>query len=87
MSITGAADDEGGTPTKVGVAISDVVTGMLGAVSVLAALLGRPAAGGQRVDVSLLGSTLAALVNQAQNAFVGGEAPGRRGNAHPNIVP
>ncbi len=94
MSITGAPDDEGGQPTKVGVAISDVVTGMLGAVSILAALVGReragaavPAAGGQRIDISLLGATLASLVNQAQNAFVTGTAPGRLGNAHPNIVP
>ncbi len=96
MSITGAADADGGHPTKVGVAISDVVTGMLGAVSVLAALVGRigvvaPSAGGrrggQRIDVSLLGATLATLVNQAQNAFATGVAPGRRGNAHPNIVP
>ena len=92
MSITGHADADGGGPTKVGVAISDVVSGMLGAVSVLAALVGRERAGsaggsGQRIDVSLLGSTLASLVNQAQNAFVSGAAPGRRGNAHPNIVP
>jgi crotonobetainyl-CoA:carnitine CoA-transferase CaiB-like acyl-CoA transferase len=102
MSITGAADADGGSPTKVGVAISDVTTGMLGAVSVLAALLARAGtsgagtsdlagdavvAGGQRIDISLLGSTLASLVNQAQNAFVTGVAPGRRGNAHPNIVP
>ena len=93
MSITGAPDDAGGTPTKVGVAISDVVTGMLGAVSILAALLGRertdiPGTGrGQRIDVSLLGATLASLVNQAQNAFVTGRSPGRLGNAHPNIVP
>ena len=93
MSITGAPDDEGGGPTKVGVAISDVVSGMLGAVSVLAALVGRerddgPTPGrGQRIDVSLLGATLASLVNQAQNAFAGDVAPGRLGNAHPNIVP
>ena len=91
MSITGAADADGGEPTKVGVAITDVVSGMLGAVSVLAALVGRerggPGAAGQRIDVSLLGATLASLVNQAQNAFVGGAAPGRQGNAHPNIVP
>ncbi len=109
MSITGDADEDGGRPTKVGVAISDVVTGMLGAVSVLAALVGRgrgdvgkelmsgaaepPSAGaavgsgGQRIDISLLGATLASLVNQAQNAFVTSEAPGRMGNAHPNIVP
>ena len=96
MSITGASDDEGGGATKVGVAISDVVTGMLGAVAVLAGLIGRGSAAagsgprvitGQRIDVSLLGATLAALVNQAQNAFVTGAAPVRRGNAHPNIVP
>jgi glutaryl-CoA transferase len=95
MSITGAPDDEGGAPMKVGVAISDVVTGMLGAVSVLAALLTRERAGsatmagglGQRIDVSLLGATLASLVNQAQNAFATGDAPERLGNAHPNIVP
>ena len=96
MSITGAPDAEGGRPVKVGVAISDVVTGLFGAVSVLAALVGRerpggtgPGAGpgGQRIDVSLLESTLAILVNQAQNAFVSGVAPGRLGNAHPNIVP
>lgn len=84
MSITGAPD---GPPAKVGVAISDVATGLFGAVSVLAGLLARPRAGGQRVDVSLLQSTLAILVNQAQNAFVTGRSPGRRGNAHPNIVP
>jgi crotonobetainyl-CoA:carnitine CoA-transferase CaiB-like acyl-CoA transferase len=107
MSITGAPDDEGGRPTKVGVAISDVVTGLFGAVAVLAGLLGRergaaresvdagaaresvgpgPALG-QRIDVSLLESTLAVLVNQAQNAFTSGLAPGRLGNAHPNLVP
>ncbi len=90
MSITGATDAEGGRPTKVGVAISDVVTGLFGAVSILGALVGRAApvgARGQRIDVSLLESTLAALVNQAQNAFVTGRAPGRLGNAHPTIVP
>jgi crotonobetainyl-CoA:carnitine CoA-transferase CaiB-like acyl-CoA transferase len=88
MSITGEPDADGGRPTKVGVAISDVVTGLNGAVAILAALLGRVRAGvpGQRIDLSLLGSTLAALVNQAQNAFAG-ETPGRLGNAHPNIVP
>jgi crotonobetainyl-CoA:carnitine CoA-transferase CaiB-like acyl-CoA transferase len=90
MSITGASDEDGGGPTKVGVAIADVIAGLQGAVAVLAALAARGASAagaGQRVDVSLLGSTLAILVNQAQNAFVGGEAPGRLGNAHPNIVP
>ena len=93
MSITGAADADGGSPTKVGVAISDVMTGTLGAVSVLASLVARERAAsprpglGQRIDVSLLAATLSALVNQAQNAFVSGSAPVRRGNAHPNIVP
>jgi crotonobetainyl-CoA:carnitine CoA-transferase CaiB-like acyl-CoA transferase len=89
MSITGDPDADGGRPTKVGVAISDVVSGLFGTVSVLAGLLARErrAAGGQRIDVSLLESTLAVLVNQAQNAFVGGRAPGRLGNAHPNLVP
>jgi crotonobetainyl-CoA:carnitine CoA-transferase CaiB-like acyl-CoA transferase len=93
MSITGPRDDDGGGPTKVGVAISDILTGMLSAVGVLGALAGRErddgatAGRGQRVDISLLGSTLASLVNQAQNAFVSGVAPARLGNAHPNIVP
>ena len=87
MSITGEPD---GRPMKVGVAISDVVSGLLGAVSVLAALLGRErtaSQAGQRVDVSLLQSTLAMLVNQAQSALVTGTQPVRRGNAHPSIVP
>jgi crotonobetainyl-CoA:carnitine CoA-transferase CaiB-like acyl-CoA transferase len=88
MSITGGRDVDGGGATKVGVAISDVVTGLNAAIAILAALLGRErgTARGQRVDLSLLGSTLAALVNQAQNAFAG-EVPGRLGNEHPNIVP
>jgi len=84
MSVTGFDDADGGQPTKVGVAISDIVTGLLGTVGVLAALRSGQ---GQRIDVSLLESTLATLINQAQNAFVSGEAPTRRGNAHPNIVP
>jgi crotonobetainyl-CoA:carnitine CoA-transferase CaiB-like acyl-CoA transferase len=92
MSITGEPD---GRPLKVGVAISDVVTGMFGAVAILAELVGREPAGaagerlvsGTRIDVSLLESTLAILVNQAQGAFATGRAPARRGNAHPSIVP
>ncbi len=93
MSITGFPDADGGGPTKVGVAISDLTTGMLGAVGILAALSGRdrpgsPASGrGQRIDISLLETTLSWLANQAQNYFVSGDAPDRLGNAHPNIVP
>ena len=93
MSITGQPDETGGEPTKVGVAISDLTTGMLGAVAVLAALVGRerggsPAAGrGQRVDLSLFESTIAWLANQAQSYLLTGQAPGRRGNRHPSIVP
>ena len=99
MSITGFADAEGGAPTKVGVAIADIVTGLHGTISILAALAGRdradPAGGGdppsahrgQRIDVSILEGALSLLVNQAQNAFATGVAPRRRGNAHPNIVP
>lgn len=93
MSITGAPDAAGGRPTKVGVAISDLTTGMLGAVATLAALAGReraasPAAGrGQRIDISLFEATLSWLANQAANLLVGGMVPGRLGNAHPNITP
>jgi len=80
MSITGFADGEGGASTKVGVAIADLVTGLHGAVAVLAAIAGReragsPAAGrGQRIDVSILEAALSILVNQAQNAFATGVA-------------
>jgi crotonobetainyl-CoA:carnitine CoA-transferase CaiB-like acyl-CoA transferase len=91
MSITGAADGQPGAgPMKIGVALSDVLTGLNGAVAILAALVARQREDdgvGQRIDLNLLASSLAALVNQAQNAFVGGEAPVRLGNAHPNIVP
>jgi crotonobetainyl-CoA:carnitine CoA-transferase CaiB-like acyl-CoA transferase len=87
MSITGEPEADGGRSVKVGVAISDIVTGLYATIGILAALIARTDADGQRVDTSLLGSTLAILVNQAQNAFVTGRAPGRLGNAHPNIVP
>jgi crotonobetainyl-CoA:carnitine CoA-transferase CaiB-like acyl-CoA transferase len=84
MSVTGYSNEDGGGPTKIGVAISDIVTGLLGTIGVLAALRSGV---GQRVDISLLEATLATLINQAQNAFVTGEQPSRRGNGHPNIVP
>jgi len=85
MSITG---DAGGEPMKVGVAIVDVTAGLFAVNGILAALHARRETGrGQRVDVSLLESALAWLVNVGQNYLVSGQPPGRYGNAHPNIVP
>lgn len=85
MSITGEPD---GAPMKVGVAISDVITGLYAAVSVLAGLHRRQRDGAATAfDLALLDCTLASLVNVAQGALVTGRAPRRYGNAHPNIVP
>jgi crotonobetainyl-CoA:carnitine CoA-transferase CaiB-like acyl-CoA transferase len=81
MSITGPHD---GQPFKAGVAVVDVLTGLHAAAGVLAALHGGQ---GARIEVPLLDSGLAALVNVAQNALVTGIEPQRFGNAHPNIVP
>jgi crotonobetainyl-CoA:carnitine CoA-transferase CaiB-like acyl-CoA transferase len=85
MSVTGAAD---GPPTKVGVALVDVIAGLFAVVAILAALRERESSGlGQRVEVSLLGSLLAALVNQASGFLGAGEIPARMGNRHPSIAP
>ncbi|MBK5259024.1 MAG: CoA transferase [Thermoanaerobaculia bacterium] len=85
MSITGRSDGE---PSKVGVALSDVLTAHYAASAIGAALYGREKNGkGQRIEVSLFASTLASLVNVAQNALVTGKEAGRFGNAHPSIVP
>jgi crotonobetainyl-CoA:carnitine CoA-transferase CaiB-like acyl-CoA transferase len=85
MSITG---HPGGEPTKVGVALLDVICGLYAANAIQAALVGRAATGrGCRVTVSLFDASVAALVNQAANHLLGGLVPGRMGNAHPNIVP
>lgn len=85
MSITG---DPAGEPQKVGVALSDIMTGLYGAIGTLAALAERERSGlGQHVDVALLDVTLAALANQAANWVVGGLNPHRVGNAHLSIVP
>ncbi len=88
MSITGAAQEEGGEPQKVGVAIADIMCGMYAATAILAALHERSASGqGQLIEVPLYDSQVAWLANQAMNYLVGGKIPGRLGTAHPNIVP
>ncbi|MEA2492379.1 MAG: hypothetical protein QOJ29_290, partial [Thermoleophilaceae bacterium] len=79
MNVTGDAE-----PTKVGVAIVDVLTGVHAAVAILAALQGG---GPRRVEVSLIDTALASLVNVVSGALVTGSEPGRYGNAHPHIVP
>ncbi len=88
MSITGAPDCEGGSPQKVGVAVSDIMAGMYAATAILAALQQRSQTGlGQHIDLSLYDSQVAWLANQAMNFLIGGETPLRRGTAHPNLVP
>jgi crotonobetainyl-CoA:carnitine CoA-transferase CaiB-like acyl-CoA transferase len=85
MSITGPPDGE---PTKVGVALVDVLTGLYAFGGVLAALRERDRTGrGQRVEVSLLGSALASLVNQASSYLCTGRPPRAMGNRHPSITP
>ena len=81
MSVTGAAE---GPPYKVGVALVDVLAGLHAAAGILAGLHGGE---GARIEVPLLDSALAGMVNVAQNALVTGAEPARYGNAHPNIVP
>lgn len=89
MSITGEPDEvPGARPEKVGVAISDLMTGMYGVVGILSALHHRNTTGeGQHIDMSLLDSTVAMLANQNMNYLIGDQVPTRLGNAHPNIVP
>lgn len=85
MALTGEPD---GAPMKVGVGIADVVCGLYAANAVQAALLARETTGrGQHIDLSLVDSTLAWLINEGVNARVSGQEPVRRGNAHPNIAP
>lgn len=89
MSVTGEKDGEPGAgPQKVGVALTDIMTGLYATVGILAALAEREKSGlGQQVDLALLDVTAATLANQATNVLVGEQLPTRLGNAHPNIVP
>ena len=85
MSITGEAD---GPPYRLGVAISDIVTGMFAAQGITLALLARERTGqGQLVDISMLDATAALLTYQAAIYFATGKPPVRMGNRHPTIVP
>ena len=85
MSVTGEPD---GQPMKVGVALSDVMTGLYAANAIQAALIHQLRSGkGQYIDLALLDVQVATLANQAMNYLASGENPKRLGNAHPNIVP
>ncbi len=85
MSITGTPEGE---PVKVGVAIIDLVAGLMLGKAITAALFAREKIGvGQRIDTSLLEAEVASLINVGSNYLVGGKIPARWGNAHPNIVP
>ena len=89
MSLTGRPEgEEGAGPMKVGVALTDILTGLYATVGVLAALNQREQSGiGQHIDVALLDVQVACLANQAMNYLTTGASPKRLGNAHPNIVP
>ncbi|MEO8057816.1 MAG: CaiB/BaiF CoA-transferase family protein [Burkholderiales bacterium] len=89
MSLTGLPDGEpGGGPMKVGVALTDVLTGLHAVAGILAALAWRERSGeGQHLDLALLDVQVSCLANQAMNQLVTGRSPERLGNAHPSIVP
>jgi crotonobetainyl-CoA:carnitine CoA-transferase CaiB-like acyl-CoA transferase len=85
MSVTGPSEGE---PTRAGVAIADLATGMFACNAILAALFSRQQTGeGQRIDMALLDSQVALMTYVASNYLVSGDLPGRYGNGHPNIVP
>ena len=89
MSLTGRPEGEDGAgPMKVGVALTDILTGLYSTVAILAALAHRDQQGiGQHIDMALLDVQVACLANQAMNYLTTGAPPQRLGNAHPNIVP
>ena len=85
MSVTGEPD---GQPQKVGVAVTDIFTGVYAATAVLAALVQRGVTGqGQHIDMALLDVATSIMANQAMNYLVSGKPPGLMGNAHPNLAP
>ena len=85
MSVTGPAD---GQPQKVGVAVTDVFTGVYAATAILAALVQRGRTGeGQQIDMALMDVATSVMANQAMNYLASGKAPGLMGNAHPNLAP
>jgi crotonobetainyl-CoA:carnitine CoA-transferase CaiB-like acyl-CoA transferase len=89
MSITGQPDGApGAEPMKVGVAVSDLLTGLYTTIAILAAIVHQGQTGvGQDIDMALFDCQAAALANQASNYLAGHMVPTRLGNAHPNIVP
>ena len=89
MSITGERDDlPGGGAQRVGIPIADIMTGMYATIAICAALAHREISGvGQQLDLALLDTQVGILANQGMNYLATGVAPGRIGNAHPNIVP
>ncbi|ENX57366.1 MULTISPECIES: CaiB/BaiF CoA transferase family protein [Acinetobacter] len=89
MSITGEKDElPGGGPQKVGVAFSDLATGLYSTIAIQAALLNRHLTGlGQYIDMALLDVQIATMANQGMNYLSSGKVPERYGNAHANIVP
>jgi crotonobetainyl-CoA:carnitine CoA-transferase CaiB-like acyl-CoA transferase len=89
MSVTGRPDGEPGAgPMKVGVALTDILTGLYASTAILAALASREQTGrGQHIDLALLDVGVACLANQGMNYLYSGKSPTRMGNAHPNTVP
>ena len=88
MSITGEAESAGGKPAKVGVALTDILTGLYATIACQGALSERARTGrGQYIDLALMDVQVATLANQAMNYLVSGNVPERMGSAHPNIVP
>ena len=85
MSVTG---DPSGQPQKVGVAVTDIFTGVYASTAILAALIQRGRTGeGQHIDMALLDVATSIMANQALNYLTTGKAPGMMGNAHPNLAP